>query len=392
MRDISRHAKRFEREHTSKRKSNIDWLKHIDVTDFLEQLEIENISRATSDEILFSCPFSGHSHGDEKPSCYMNDGSKDSALTSVFKCHGCNRSGNAISFLAEHANISRQKAATELRDHYAPGFRKPKYGSIQKEFDEHRLEIEKADAENHIQVIDWSLYRQFEVHWRYLLTEGSDYKDHPDIGYMPSRGFDCRDLIEWNIGYDKKSDRITIPIFNADNEFVGVKARSWQPERKPKYLILGDREGQPRRYGFLPYEKSLVVFGIERWGEVDRYVLVEGEIDVMSLWKMGIPAICTGGASMSETQAQLIKDYCDEVVLFLDADLAGSNAVLGVDKEDGEHKPGIIEILEPFVRVKLIGKHRYDANDYLCKKQACKVRNLIENAIPSFKLNTLTDG
>jgi DNA primase len=65
----------------------------------------------------------------------MNDGSKNPALTTVFKCHGCGRAGNAISFVAEHQGISRQKAALELKDHYAPGFRKPKFGSIQKEFE-----------------------------------------------------------------------------------------------------------------------------------------------------------------------------------------------------------------------------------------------------------------
>jgi DNA primase len=90
---------------------------------------------------------------------------------------------------------------------------------------------------------------------------------------------------------------------------------------------------------------------------------------------------------MSSVQAQLIKDHCDEVVLFLDDDLAGHNAVLGVDQEDGEHKPGIIEILEPFVKVKLVGKHRYDPNEYLCKGNENRIHKLIAEAIPSFKLN-----
>jgi DNA primase len=377
-RSISKLALKFEREHTSRRPQDLKWLQRIDAQDMLEQLEIENISQATADELVFSCPFPGHSHGDEKPSCYMNDGSKNPALTTVFKCHGCGRAGNAISFVAEHQGISRQKAALELKDHYAPGFRKPKFGSIQKEF-EARLREKEIVEEKEIDVIDWSFYHQFRFHRRDWI--------YPCIEYMQARGFDRRDLVEWNIGYDKYSDRITIPIFNEDGGFVGVKARAYTAGRKPKYLCLGDSEKWPDRYGFNSYEKSLVVFGVHKWKEQERYVFVEGEIDVMSLWKMGIPAICTGGASMSPTQAQIIKEYCDEVVLFLDDDLAGSNAVRGLDKEDGEHKPGIIELLEPFIKVRIVGEHRYDANDYLRRGKDDKVRKLIAEALPSFQLN-----
>jgi DNA primase len=381
MRDISRHVRRFEKENRRKPKNNLTWLKHIEVIDMLEQLEIENISKATSDEVLFSCPFTGHAHGDEKPSCYMNDGSKNPALTTVFKCHGCNRSGNAISFLSEHMGISKQKAANELRDHYAPGYRKPKFGSIAKEFDE-RLKTmnQELPAQRKI-VLDSTLYEQFKIDWR-----SNNFSD-TYFEYLLSRGFTPEDLSYWKIGYDYKSDRITIPIFDSEGNFVGVKARAWKANRKPKYLILGDREDRPTRYGFEPYEKSLIVFGLDKWQEQKTYVFVEGEIDVISLWKMKVPAICTGGASMSDVQAQLIKDHCDEVILFLDDDLAGSNAVSGIDKEDGEHKPGIVETLEPFVRVRLVGKHKYDPNDYLVKNKNKEIYKLIHNAESSFKLN-----
>lgn len=388
--DLSSRARQIEREHGRKRTNKLAWLKHIDVLDMLEQLDVDNITKATSDEVVFSCVFSGHAHGDEKPSCYMNDGSKNPELTTVFKCHGCNRSGNAVSFLAEHMNISRQKAATELREHYAPGFRKPKYGSIQKEFDARRRELEENE-EYTFASLDFLLYKQFEVDWQHY-GRSRRYGLYDQLQYMLNRGFTCEDLSAWKIGYDRISDRITIPAFDAKGCFVGVKARSIEKERKPKYLILGDRDGRAPRYGFSPYEKSLIVFGLEKWGEQKQYVFVEGELDVISLWKLSIPAICTGGASMSNVQAQLIKDHCDEVVLFLDDDLAGQNAVRGVDKEDGEHKPGIIEILEPFTRVKLVEKHRYDANEYLRKGNEKRIHKLIAEAIPSFKLKPLTGG
>ena len=47
-------------------------------------------------------------------------------------------------------------------------------------------------------------------------------------------------------------------------------------------------------------------------------------------------------------------------MLFFDNDKAGHNAVYGVDKQDGEHKPGILELLEPFIRVRVVGRHKFD--------------------------------
>jgi DNA primase len=381
-RDLSKLVTKFEKR--SYKKNNLDWLKFVDVVDMLEQLDIDNISRATSDEIVFSCPFPGHSHGDEKPSCYMNDGSKNPKLTSVWKCHACGRAGNAIIFVSEHNNISRQKATIELREYYAPGFRKPKYGSIQREFDERRKKLETPqEYTNYDNSLDPTLYEQFYVDWKFLSNRKVKL---PYLDYMLDRGFDIQDLINWNIGYDKYSDRITIPIYNDSGNFVGVKARSFTEGRKPKYLNLGDKEGFSPRYGFSSYEKSLVVFGVNHWGEVPRYVFVEGEIDVMSLAKIGIPAICTGGASLSSTQANIIIDYCDEAILFLDNDLAGINAMLGINKEGGEHKQGIIEILEPFIKVRLVENHEYDPNDYLRAGQTDKLKKLIAEARSSFHL------
>lgn len=374
MRDISKLAGKINR------KSNLNWLKYIEVKDMLEQLGIENISEATSSEILFSCPFPGHSNGDEKPSCYMNNGSSNPNLTTVFNCKGCGRTGNAVSFVAEHMQISRQKATLELKEHYAPGYKKPKYGSIQKEFDERRQKFEDYSPDkDSIQKIDFRLYDRFRVDWNLARNT-----DELDTNYMFDRGFSIKDLEDWQIGYDVRSSRLTIPIFDQSGNFVGVKARSWDPERKPKYLCLGDSVNIKPYYGFTPYEKSLVVFGVHKWGEQKTYVCNEGEINVMSFGAIGIPAFCTGGSSVSYEQIQIIKDNCEEVILFHDPDEAGIRSIKGYDKYDGCHKPGLIELLEPFVRVKIAPPHKKDANDYLKMQQTDKLKQLIKNSKYSF--------
>lgn len=55
----------------------------IDAMDFLNCLDIRNAEYATEEEIRFSCPFPGHSTGDDSPSAYMN------AATKLFFCHSC---------------------------------------------------------------------------------------------------------------------------------------------------------------------------------------------------------------------------------------------------------------------------------------------------------------
>jgi DNA primase len=358
------------------------WRKHVNVIDFLETLDIANISQITADEVEFSCPFPDHTHGDEKPSAHMNDGSKDSDRTTAWRCFGCGRNGNAVTFLAEHDNITKQEAKALLKAHYARGYIAPKYGSITKEFEMRRRTVTPVTELPRLGIEE---LRKFDVDWSYYAEE---HRDQPDVAYMLDRGFTPATLEDWGIGFDYDSQRITIPVCDADGNLVGFKGRAWRKKAHPKYLVLGDKEGRKERYGFPTFDKSRVVFGLDRCAHSDSQtlVLVEGEIDVMSLEVMGVPAICCGGSSMSAVQARLIRQYCDEIVLFFDSDKAGRNAVYGVDKQDGEHKPGILELLEPFIRVRVVGRHRYDANDYLVRGERDRVRRLIAGATASHLL------
>lgn len=389
MPSLSSTVRRLEKDHVGrKRKQRAEFLRQVNVADFLERAEVANVSQATSDEMNYSCPFPGHDGGDSTPSAYMNDGTKDKRLCTVWKCHGCGRSGNGITFLAELEHISRAEASRRIKELYAPGFMAPKGGSMTAEFDQRWKEYQSLRHPKPVEIkkLPWPTYhKRFGVDWP---SFESGYEDNQDVAYMFSRGFDAKELQEWEIGYDHHSDRITIPVCDPEGNLIGIKGRAWKEGAKPKYMILGDTEKtkriRGRVYKFKPYDKSLIVFGIHKWGEQDRYVFVEGEIDVMSLWQIGIPALCTGGSSMSETQAKIIRDYANEIVLFLDDDAAGSHGVWGYDNEDGEHKPGIVELLSPFIRVKIVGKHKHDPNWYISRGKSDRVQRLVETAIPHF--------
>lgn len=381
-RSLSSNVARLERGGRRKQKNRLAWLQHVDVVDFLEEFDIANINQISTDEIQFSCPFPGHTHGDNTPSACMNNGSKDPTMTTLWTCYGCKRGGNAVTFYAEQKGVSAQEARRAVKEHYAPGYKAPKYGSIAREFESRYRASKERHAEPTVATIDPELLWRFDVDWSYYAEE---HGDQPDVRYMLDRGFTPGDLDDWGIGYDADSQRITIPVCDPDGKLVGFKGRAWRDNARPKYLALGDKN-ERKRYGFPTYDKSLVVFGLDRWGHVHRYVLVEGEIDVMSLWVMGIPAICCSGSTMSVGQARLIREYCNEVVLFFDNDVAGKHGVEGYERSDGEHKPGIIELLEPFMRVRVVGKHRYDANDYLRRGEQHRCHELIKAAKSSYLL------
>jgi DNA primase len=363
------------------------WLDQIDTREMLEELGVGRIYESSMDELLFSCPFEGHSHGDERPSAYMNNGAKSLAKNTVWKCHGCGRAGNAISFVAEFQGISRQRATRELRERFAPGWHKPRGGSMRAEFDLRKERVKEIEEEKYpeIPLLDWSQYERFEVDWpSYEDDEGADTQ------YMYGRGFTTSDLTEWRIGFDADSDRITIPVCTPEGDLLGVKGRAWSKSVTMKYIILGDTAKTIRRrgvvYGFEPYLKSQVVFGIDKWGEQRTYVWDEGEINVMSWWKMGVPAFATGSAHMSDAQVRIIREYADEVVMFVDPDKAGDTGIWGYEDKDGEYHPGAVEKLAPFMRVRIAAPHKQDANDLLVARRVNHARKLIREAPPHWRL------
>lgn len=379
-RDLSPRVARLE----EAAEKNPEWLRNVDVTEFLEALDIANIFDSKADEVGFSCPFPGHSHGDERPSAFMNTGAKDQRKTTLWTCFGCKRKGNAITFLAEHEHIPRIVASTQLKERFAPGFIAPRVG-LKRELEE-RLQARQADKHTVIPTLKWEMYHsRFGVEWGHYADW---YGDEPDVGYMLGRGFTPAMLEEWAVGYDDISKRITIPVVNEFGDLVGIKGRAWWPEAKPKYMILGDTPRVIRRhgrevYGFEPYEKSLVVFGIDKWGECPVYVFCEGEIDVMSFWRIDIPAFCIGGSWLSEAQAKLIRQYADEVVIFFDNDSAGSRGIAGYTDDDGQHHPGAVELLEKFIRVKIAPKHAVDANVLMRNGKHQRMRQLVAAARPA---------
>ena len=388
--------------HLKKEMESLEWLVRVDVQDFLERLDVSNVRMSERDEWNFSCPFSGHSHGDETPSAYMNTGEFEKDKATRWHCHGCKRSGTAISFLAEHEGISRQQARDSLKETYAPGFIEPEGGKISVEFEKRLGRLQQGEGdESEGSLITWEQYHdQFGVDWSDAYAAGVEAELSDWSAYILDRGFTPADLEEWAIGYDPRSNRITIPVCDASGSIVGVKARYVGEKRRDKngkkiakYLVIGDRADRPPRYGFTRYEKSQYIFGLDSV-YTDWAVLCEGELDVMALRRAGYPSVGTGSAALSATQAHLLRDHFDSLILFFDSDTAGENTIWGYWKSDGDGKQwreGIVEKLEPFMSLKVVGFHVSDPAKLLAAGRTRMLAHLLKHAVPTTRILRVSD-
>lgn len=339
--------------------------KDVDVEVFLDALEIQNVSKATEEEFKFSCPFPGHQHGDEKPSAYMNIDS------TAFMCHGCKRSGNAITFLAEFENISIMQATRFLHEYFGGSGSDPDAYSARVELE--KLFAEQDEKNRESQELDPELPE--DLLDRYLIDWRSVAKADPIPpwgDYIFDRGFTPKTLTSWDIGYDDDSSRIVIPVRDHFGQLIGFKARAWEEGRQPKYLVLGSGEWDR-------YHVSRNVFGLHRaaahMAQTGERVLivVEGELNVIACWQMGIfNVVGVNGSNFSETHKLLVSRFSDKVIVWFDCDNAGYEGTLLV-----------CDTLGPILPVSVVPDHDFDAADAINPSKEAdesSVRWLIDNA------------
>jgi DNA primase len=165
---------------------------------------------------------------------------------------------------------------------------------------------------------------QFRLGWapegwdslfRYLTGLGARPEQIVGAGLAVERdGGDYRDLFR---------GRLMFPIANERGELVGFGGR-----------LLGD--GQPK-YLNSPqtelFDKGAILYGIDQARAairaVDRVTIVEGYVDVIIAHQYGArDVVASLGTALSERQVGVLKRLTRRVVLALDADAAGDEAVL----------------------------------------------------------------
>lgn len=345
----------------------------IDVEDFLSCLEIRNARQATEKEMLFSCPFPGHSTGDESPSAYMN------IETTAFFCHSCHEKGNAIHFTRKVLGCSPLEAIRLLKQRYSPAGINPEAYNMVAEVE--KILTREPDATAVMPTLDPIILDRFAVDW-HRADQAPPELLPPALHYiMRQRDFDPETLIDWDFGYDEKSDRVVFPVFDHQGTLVGFKGRTWDPERQPKYLVLGDRPGRPERYGWPCYHTSRIVFGLHRFahvrGEPD-IIICEGELNAVALSQMGFDfAVAVNGSNFSDTQAKLIRQFGGSATVFFDSLKRDREGNLVPDEAGRDGTEKVVQALKPFMPVRVVPEHEGDP----ASMDQDEVVECLENAI-----------
>lgn len=154
---------------------------------------------------------------------------------------------------------------------------------------------------------------------------------------------------EFLVGYDPKSNRITIPIRSPIGDLCGVKGRLFgEPdEYNPKYLYI------------MPVAKSEILYGLYENKEYIRnnntLLIFEAEKSVLQCATNGIRnCVALGGKTISKTQAELIIR-------------TGCTPIIALDKGiDIEEIYNVASVFPDNIPVQYI----YDADDILLDKQS----------------------
>ena len=127
--------------------------------------------------------------------------------------------------------------------------------------------------------------------------------------------------------YDKFRNRVIFPIINTGGKVIGFGGRIIG-EGEPKYLNSQESA---------VFRKKNNLYGLnlsrKEAGRQDAIILVEGYMDVVSLYQAGVRNVSASlGTALTENQAKLIRRYTKNVILSYDADSAGQNAAFrGLD-------------------------------------------------------------
>ena len=129
-------------------------------------------------------------------------------------------------------------------------------------------------------------------------------------------------------------NRAIFPIIDMYKNVIAFGGRSLGKEL-PKYMNTSDTPVFNKRKGV--YAANL----LRQQRHLDRVILVEGYMDVVSLTQFGIEGVCaTLGTALTNEQARLLRRFAPEVYLAYDGDSAGQHAILrGLDILETEGIP-----------------------------------------------------
>ena len=290
------------------------------------------------------CPF----HNEKTPSFVV------SPSKGLYKCFGCGKGGNAVSFVMEHENITYPEALKIVAK---------KYGIEIKEREETEEDkIRQNNRESMFMLNSW--VSEYFANTLHNTDEGIS------IGlsyFRQARGFSEATIKKFGLGfcpsagdkmtqdalragykeeyllstgltlkreedgrlYDRFRERVMFPVHNVSGRIVAFGGRTLRTDKKvAKYQNSPESEIYSKKneiYGLFFAKKAIQ--------QQNYAIMVEGYTDVISMHQSGVEnVVASSGTSLTTEQIRLLARFTKNITVMYDGDSAGQHASLrGID-------------------------------------------------------------
>ena len=340
------------------------------------------------------CPF----HEEKTPSFFVFP------ERGTWRCFGCGRGGDVISFVMEREKATFVQAVESLARE--AGIALSRQDEVKRSRNQVLAQINVEAAELFQRLLNES--PEAARAREYLAARGLDRDTIARfmLGYAPNRfdtvrshlgqlGYSPEDLMQAGLltqgnrgPYDRFRGRIMFPIRDARGRFCGFGARTLSAEIQPKYLNTAQTP---------IFDKSGLLYGLDlaqqSIRERKQCIIVEGYTDVMMAHQHGeTNVVASMGTALTEKHVQAVKSLTTNLVLALDPDAAGSAATMRglevarrtFDRVDTQVSVGDVmrleSTLEADIRIAVLPEGR-DPDDLL-REDSATWQNCVNNAVP----------
>jgi len=315
---------------------SIEWIEKLKTHNDIVTIASKYITLTRKGKTWWACcPF----HFEKTPSFAINE------VEQYYHCFGCGASGDVIKFVEKYESLDFYDACKKLAE-YA-NIELPEYQS-----DENLMKLKKrrervfqilVDAarfyysnlklpESKI-ALDYLAKRKLDTNVIKEFGLGYSTGYNEVVNFLRIKGYTDEEMIDSGVveKYDNRlgdaqAKRLIFPIFNIYGQVVGFSARVLEKTEFAKYKNTTQT---------IVFDKSECIYGISQLKKlkttekVNEIVIVEGQMDVISLYKSGIKnAVACMGTALTSKHAKHLKRFSDKVILCFDGDSAGKKATL----------------------------------------------------------------
>jgi DNA primase len=368
-----------------------------DAVDMVELVtaRVPELRRVNADSYVGLCPF----HDERSPSFSVKPSEK------LYYCFGCQASGDAFDFVRETQSLDFVGALEYLADRYRV--------TLEVVEEDPRAAERRRREDRLYALLDRTCTYYERTLWdsdegararEYLAGRGLSEEMLREfrVGFAPSpydrvlnasrrAGFSEAELLAAGLVqrssqrpgsvYDRFRRRITFPLCDVRGRVLGFGARGITEADRPKYLNTADGP---------VYHKGRQLFGAHlarsQAAKAGSVILCEGYTDVIAAHQAGVRN-CVGlmGTALTDEQVAVLRGFATTIVLALDADSAGQDAMLKAARVEADPRVDLRVCVLPAGA---------DPADVLASDGAEAVRTMLGTSTPfvRFRVERILDG